>query len=270
MTRADEQDSLCFVGTATVLLRYAGFTILTDPNFLHRGQRAYLGHGLTSRRRTEPALRIDELPPLDLVLLSHLHGDHFDRIARRGLDRAMPIVTTRPAATRLRGRFPHTQALDCWRATTRSKGTATLRITSLPGRHARGPAQALLPAVMGSLLEFARGDGSPPYRIYITGDTVWYDGLRAISDRCPDIDLALVHLGGTRILGLLVTMDGRQGADLLELVRPRVATPIHYDDYPVFRSPLADFSAELSRRPPVARVVYLGRGETLPLPVPAP
>ena len=79
-------DSLTFVGTATTMLRLGSFTVLTDPNFLHRGQRAYLGKGLWSRRLTEPALQPDGLPPLDLVLLSHLHGDHFDRVARRGLD----------------------------------------------------------------------------------------------------------------------------------------------------------------------------------------
>ena len=36
-------DGLCFIGTATTLIRYAGFTVLTDPNFLHRGERVYLG-----------------------------------------------------------------------------------------------------------------------------------------------------------------------------------------------------------------------------------
>jgi L-ascorbate metabolism protein UlaG (beta-lactamase superfamily) len=54
---------LTFVGTATTVLRLGGFTLLTDPNFLHRGQRAYLGYGLTSKRLTEPALQPDELPP---------------------------------------------------------------------------------------------------------------------------------------------------------------------------------------------------------------
>lgn len=48
-------DSLTFGGTATTLLRLGAFTVLTDPNFLHRGQRAYLGKGLWSRRLTEPA-----------------------------------------------------------------------------------------------------------------------------------------------------------------------------------------------------------------------
>src|SRR3954466_11837185 len=89
-----DHGSLTFIGTATVLIRYGGFTILTDPNFLHRGQSAKLGYGLRSRRLTEPALSIPELPPLDVVLLSHHHGDHFDEVAAAGLDHALPVVTT--------------------------------------------------------------------------------------------------------------------------------------------------------------------------------
>ena len=51
-----------FIGTATVILRYAGFTILTDPNFLHQGDHIHLGYGLRSNRRTDPAIDINELP----------------------------------------------------------------------------------------------------------------------------------------------------------------------------------------------------------------
>ncbi len=81
-----------FIGNATLLIRYGGLTLLTDPNFLHRGQRAHLGYGLVSRRLTEPAVDVADLPhaDLDAVVLSHLHGDHFDRVARRHLDRGCP------------------------------------------------------------------------------------------------------------------------------------------------------------------------------------
>jgi hypothetical protein len=48
--------SLQLVGNATVLLRLGGLTVLTDPNFLAAGQRAYLGYGLSSRRLRAPAL----------------------------------------------------------------------------------------------------------------------------------------------------------------------------------------------------------------------
>ena len=48
--------SLTFIGTATTVLRLGSFTLLTDPNFVRRGQRVHLGYGLTSKRRTDPAL----------------------------------------------------------------------------------------------------------------------------------------------------------------------------------------------------------------------
>jgi L-ascorbate metabolism protein UlaG (beta-lactamase superfamily) len=82
----DDAVDLHFIGNATVLLRYGGLALLTDPNFLHRGQYAYLGYGLFSRRLTEPALDVEDLPPLDGIVLSHLHGDHWDRRARWHLD----------------------------------------------------------------------------------------------------------------------------------------------------------------------------------------
>src|SRR3712207_9395020 len=94
--------TLTFGGNATTLLRLGPFTLLTDPNFLHRGQRAYLGKGLWTKRLTEPALQPTQLPSLDAIVLSHMHGDHWDDIATRHLDKATPVVTTQEAARRLR------------------------------------------------------------------------------------------------------------------------------------------------------------------------
>ncbi|MET9023329.1 MBL fold metallo-hydrolase [Actinopolymorpha sp. NPDC004070] len=259
---------LFFVGNATVLLKYGPFTLLTDPNFLHRGQRAYLGHGLTSRRLTDPALRIDQLPPLDAVVLSHLHGDHWDRVARRNLDSGLPIVTTPHASRRLQGLhgFRRAVGLRTWEQHSMTKGGAVLRITSTPGRHAPGPVRYLLPPVMGSVLELATADGEVRHRLYITGDTLMYPALEEIARRFPDTDLALLHLGGTTLPGgMVVTMDGRQGAELLATMSPRRAVPIHYDDYDVMRSPLSDFRTEVERRGLADRVSYVGRGESLAL-----
>ncbi len=67
------------------------FTLLTDPNFLHRGQRAYLGYGLhlPPPDRSGPATSTSCLD-LDAIVLSHMHGDHWDRVAKRGLNRSTP------------------------------------------------------------------------------------------------------------------------------------------------------------------------------------
>jgi hypothetical protein len=153
---------LQFVGTATMVLRLGTFSLLTDPNFLHRGQRAYLGYGLTSVRRTEPALQIDELPPLDAIVLSHLHGDHWDRVARRGLDHRLPVLTTPKAARALRRQgFAAAEGLDTWSSTTLSRDGETVTITAVPGRHGTGMARLLLPPVMGSMLEYRLSAGGP-------------------------------------------------------------------------------------------------------------
>lgn len=109
--------TLFFIGTATTLIRYGELTLLTDPNFLHRGQRAYLGWGLTAKRLTEPASAVGQLPRFDAVLLSHLHGDHWDRNAQRGLDHM--IITTPHAAKRLQWRgFSRSLGLGSWAART--------------------------------------------------------------------------------------------------------------------------------------------------------
>lgn len=257
--------SLEFIGTATTLLRLGPFTLLTDPNFLHRGQRAYLGKGLFSRRLTEPSRQPADLPALDAVLLSHLHGDHFDRIARAELDRDLPVVTTGPAARRLyRWGFGGTIGLRTWGSTSLESADARLTITSAPGRHAPGPAQALLPPVMGSVLELDDGSG-PPFRVYVTGDTLHRPWLRDVVDRLGPLDAMVVHLGGTRVLGLLVTMDGQQGADLVELLAPRVTVPVHHDDYTVFRSPLSDFLRRCQERGLPSDVRQVARGAAVPL-----
>jgi L-ascorbate metabolism protein UlaG (beta-lactamase superfamily) len=258
--------SLTFVGNATTVLRLGDFTLLTDPSFVTAGHRVHLGYGLWTKRLTDPALAVGDLPPLDAVLLSHLHGDHFDRAARRGLPRDVPIVTT-PSASRglRRRRFGAAHGLPTWETYDLSQGGQRLRVTAVPGRHGPGPVDRLLPDVMGSVVELI-DDGVCRLRLYVTGDTLYRPWLAEIPRRCGDIDAMLIHLGGTRLLGLLLTMDDAQGADLTELIRPRLTVPIHYDDYRVFTSPLAEYLRRVRRRelPGVTPVI---RGDTLALPV---
>lgn len=199
------------------------------------------------------------------MLLSHLHGDHFDRIARRELDRQPPVITTPEAADRLRSwGFSQAQGMQTWESTTFSSGQSSLRITSTPGQHAPGLAQPLLPPVMGSVLELQQ-PGEPSFRVYVTGDTLYRDWLREVTERHGRLDAMVIHLGGTRAFGILVTMDADQGGDLVQLLEPAVTVPVHHDDYTVFRSPLSDFRAAWQRRglPGELRVVH--RGETIPL-----
>ena len=262
--------SIYFIGTATVLIRYAGFTILTDPNFLHRGEHAYLGYGLRSQRVTDPAIPLQALPPFDLVLLSHLHEDHFDRRVEAGLDKRTKIVTTPHAATSLQGKgFVASTGLSTWDSLSFSRSGIRLRITSMPGRHGPALLSWLMPSVMGSMVEFLQQE-QVLLRLYITGDTLVYDGLREIRRRYGYLDQAILHLGGTRILGVLLTMNASQGIEMLRLVEPKVAIPIHYNDYTVFRSPLSDFQQQVREQGWERHVHYLHHGDTYSFEVPVP
>jgi L-ascorbate metabolism protein UlaG (beta-lactamase superfamily) len=264
---ADPADdvTLTFGGNATTLLRIGPFTLLTDPNFLHRGQRAYLGYGLRTKRLTEPALQPTQLPSLDAILLSHLHGDHWDRIATKSLPKETPVVTTPEAAKCLSDRgFRQASDLTAWQSHEITRGTDTLRITSVPGVHGPGPLAKLLPEVMGSVLELFLG-GDVSWRGYISGDTLYRPFLGEVLERCGPLDVLIPHLGGTRALGITVTMDARQGADLVELLKPPVTVPVHFDDYSRFKSPLGDFLAEVARRQLPGELRTVGRGDTISL-----
>ncbi|HEX4713947.1 MAG TPA: MBL fold metallo-hydrolase [Ktedonobacteraceae bacterium] len=264
-----QHGSLLFIGTATTLLRYAGFTVLTDPNFLHQGEYVHLGYGLRGVRVTDPALEMDALPRLDCVVLSHMHEDHFDRSVARKLEKNVPIVTPPQAATALRKqkfRFPY--ALNTWETLTLEKGQSRLHITAMPAQHAPGPLKSMLPPVMGSMLEFERTPGSTAFRLYITGDTLMRKQLQAIPQRYPEIDLALLHLGGTRLLGVLLTMDAKQGVEAIRLIQPHTAIPIHCNDYNVFHSSLAEFQRAVAAAGLEKRVHYIEHGEEYPFVIP--
>jgi L-ascorbate metabolism protein UlaG (beta-lactamase superfamily) len=257
-----DESSIYFIGTATTLIRCGGFTILTDPNFIHKHEKVDLGGGLSATRLTDPAMTIGQLPYIDLIVLSHFHRDHFDQVAERDLPKSLPIVTTPHASGELNDRgFNNTYPLETWSSVVFRKAETSLRITSTPGKHGPPLVDLILPDVMGSILEFHNGNDIFQ-RIYITGDTLIHDDLKEIPQRYPDLDIGLVHLGGTRVLGILVTMDAEQGIQLLQMVQPKVAIPIHYDDYDVFKSPLEEFQTAVSKTTLASRIHYLGRGET--------
>jgi L-ascorbate metabolism protein UlaG (beta-lactamase superfamily) len=160
------------------------------------------------------------------------------------------------------------RALPTWESHEWTRGEQRLRVTAVPGRHGPGFADVLLPDVMGSVVEFAV-QGRPRLTLYITGDTLFRPGLAEIPRRFGEIDAMLIHLGGGRVLGLLVSMDDRQGTELTHLIHPRRTIPIHHDDYRVMKSPLDRYLSR-ARREGLAGIQPVSRGETVDLPLRVP
>ncbi len=254
--------SLYFVGNATTLIRYGGFTILTDPAFLHAGDHVHLGHGMYARREVEPACQIADLPPLDFVLLSHYHGDHFDQVAAAQLASDIPVITTPHAVGKLAELgFTGGHPLNTWETQTVVKGDDTVRITAMPAKHDPDQVAGMLPPTMGAMVDFGNAERRP-FRLYISGDTLLHDRLYDIPQRYPGTDLALIHAGGTTLLGTVVTMTGEQAVRAVEIIEPRHVVPIHYNDFSVFASGLADVEHAAAASATAAEFHYLDHGET--------
>src|SRR3954468_1882383 len=235
------------IGGPTALIEVGDWRLLTDPTFDPPGQRYAFGWGTSSRKLAGPAIAASELPPIDAVLLSHdHHGDNLDPAGRHVLPAARVVVTTASGSARLGS---HARGLEPW-ATTRleAPGRLPIEITATPCRH--GP--PLSHPLVGDVIGFAlRWEGQEHGVLWISGDTVLYDGVREVADRL-EVDTALLHLGGVRfpITGpLRYTMTAADAVELCGLVRPRTAIPIHYEGWKHFREGREAIERELARAP---------------------
>ena len=253
---------------------------------------------MTGTRKTNPAVEIDDLPNIDLVLLSHYHADHFDQVVEERLRRDLRIVTTPHAKGCLVDKkaegekFEAVEAVDVWEEVVvdvakdrMGEGKVPrMKITGMPGKHVgdgllskANDILGAVPPTNGWMLELVYGEEEVEgvdcgYRIYISGDTLYVNELEKVAELYTHagkpIDLMLVHLGGTTIPSpsmplLMVTMDAEQGVKLMQLVQPKTTVPIHFDDYDVFLSPLSDFKKKVEDAGWKEKVVYLDRGEEM-------
>ena len=216
-----------------MLIEIGGWRLLTDPTFDGAGQKYNFGWGTSSRKLVGPAIAATEVGAIDAVLLSHdHHEDNLDPAGRALLPSAGAVITTASGAKRLGGAA---RGLEPWAVTQlEAPGKPTIEVTATPCRH--GP--PLSHPIVGDVIGFAlRWDGQDHGVLWISGDTVLYDGVRQVADRL-EVDTALLHLGGVRfaVTGpLRYTMTASEAVELCGLIEPRTAIPIHYEGWKHFR-----------------------------------
>jgi len=253
------------VGGPTALIEVGGWRLLTDPTLDPAGGKYSFGWGTGSRKLTEPAVSGADLLPIDAVLLSHdHHDDNLDAAGRALLPSAGTVVTTVAGAKRLRG---NAQGLAPWQTTRlEAPGRPTIDITATPCRHGPPLSRPIVGEVTGFALSW---DGQLDGTLWISGDTVLYDGVREVAERLR-VDTALLHLGGVRfpVSGpLRYTMTAREAVELCGLIRPRTAIPIHYEGWKHFREGRDAIERELAGAPEEVRrsIRWLPIGEPVEL-----
>jgi L-ascorbate metabolism protein UlaG (beta-lactamase superfamily) len=235
------------IGGPTTLIEVGGWRLLTDPTFDPPGRKYAFGWGTGSVKLAGPAIAAPDLGPIDAVLLTHdHHDDNLDPAGRALLPSAGVVFTTVSGAKRLGS---GARGLNAWGTTLlESPEKPSIEITATPCRH--GP--PLSRPLAGDVIGFAlRWDGQEHGALWISGDTVLYDGVRQVADRLL-VDTALLHLGGVQfpVTGpVRYTMTAHDAVELCCLIRPRTAIPIHYEGWKHFRQGRDAIEREFARAP---------------------
>ena len=180
--------ALTFIGHSTFLLQFDGLTILTDPIFASRaGPFGLLG----PKRVRPPALRLEELPAIDVVLVTHNHYDHLDLATLRWLarERRPKFVTSLGNKAWLESRsVAPALELDWWQD---AEITPALRVTATPAQHfaARAPWDRCRTLWNGFMLHTRAGD------VFFCGDSGWGPHFAAIRQKLGAPRLALLPIG---------------------------------------------------------------------------
>jgi L-ascorbate metabolism protein UlaG (beta-lactamase superfamily) len=234
------------VGHSTVVVEMDGARLLTDPLLRRR-----VGHLLR-------ASAVAEVGDVDAVLVSHAHHDHLDLSSLGRVSAEVPVVVPRGIGRVVKSRANVIEAVEGDELTF---GAVTVRATHAvhEGRRAgrRAEGAALGYAITGS------------QRVYFAGDTDLFPEMEGL---VPDLDVALIPIWGWGpSLGRGLHLDPRRAAEALQLLKPRIAIPIHWGTYrpiplrsraPFLHEPPEAFAEAASELAPEVDVRILQPGES--------
>lgn len=223
--------TVTLIGGPTALLEVAGLRFLTDPTFSPPG--AYPSGAVTLTKLVGPALGPEDVGNVDAVLLSHdQHADNLDPDGRAFLASARHVLTTKVGADRLSEEFAGIEGLAPWE--THDLATPTggiVHVTATPARHGPAGIERITGDVIGFALTF---DDQPDRAIYVTGDTVWYEGVAEVAQRF-DVSVVVTFVGAAQTRGpISLTMTADDAIETAKAFPHATIAPVHHQGWAHF------------------------------------
>lgn len=220
--------TLTWIGHASFLIQISGLNILTDPHLTARASPV----GFAGPKRwVEPGLRFDDLPPIDIIVISHNHYDHLD------IDTVTRLFEMQPDAPPqffvplgLKDWFHDlgihsVTEMDWWQETDYKKA----RIGPLPVQHfsGRGAADRNETLWAGWLLKIAGK------KLFFAGDTGYSRDFLDIHERHGDIDFALIPIGAYDPRSFMKPMhvDPEEAVQIFNDLQARYAVGMHWGTF---------------------------------------
>ncbi|QHS50549.1 MBL fold metallo-hydrolase [Edaphobacter sp. 12200R-103] len=226
------QPEIVYVGGPTALITFHGLRFLTDPTFDPAGGD-YVAGPTTLHKISDPQVSVDQLGPIDYILLSHdQHFDNLDHAGRKMLSRAKSVFTTAEGAKRLGGNavgFVPWQTVEI-----NTPEGYPLLITATPARH--GPVGC--EGRSGPVVGFAVRPKDDPTEgaLYFSGDTVWYEGVAEVARWIP-VSIAVLNMGAARVQAAgpaPLTMTADDAIQVAKAMPEATIVPLHFEGWAHF------------------------------------
>ncbi|MFZ4116583.1 MAG: MBL fold metallo-hydrolase [Chthoniobacterales bacterium] len=246
-----DQLGITWIGHASFLIQTEKHFILIDPNWARWLK--------VIKRLRHPGFELEELPAIDLVLVTHAHFDHLDKKTLRAIAAHQPIVVPEHVGNLVNGLgFEKVHELTPWQVLEHEE----LKITLTPAFH------------WGARLLHDRHRGFGGFLIehsgktlFHCGDSAYFSGFREIGERA-NIDIALLPIGAyDTISGRDAHMNPEEALKAFQELKAKTFIPMHYGTFPLGYEPLEEppvrLMASAKKQGLEDRISILKEGETV-------
>lgn len=221
--------NVTYLGGPTAIIEAGGYRFMTDPTLDPAGSHYSLSGGAVILEKLQEPAKTD-IGKIDFVLLSHdQHPDNLDNAGRKLLERVDHVFTTKAGAKRLGGK---SIGLDPWENySLTAPDDSIITITATPARHGPAGIEKIAGDVIGFVVSI-RGGLNPT--IYITGDTVYYEGVAEVAKKFKP-GYIFLFAGAARTRGPFnLTMATNDAIDTAFAFPDSVIIPLHYEGWKHF------------------------------------